>query len=411
MRLRHSHRQIRIGGRVQGFSLVEMLIALAFMSFLMAGMLRVFASSVQNFQTTNEIISAQRTNRWAISMVTDDLESMGNYFPERPAPSYIDIATTPVFQILPNNSITFQSADPTSSTGYQNITLGRNGNKDYAYDDYVLDDLRFVLDRPSPISTTLSSQILGIEFSGAYATSCIVNTPLVGSLSNDLSPGDIILIMDPNMEGAVISSIANNTITVNSSFTATSGAGLGVSPGFSKSHVSGAPVMFIRPFRLMRYSVQPMNLDPSSNVQIPCLVSQELPYPNSGPADWTSAPKSVISENVIGFRVDFSLDGGSGWARTGSTVDAASDPGTGWGIILANANAQIATRATYNSINNVSIPLWFRYTPAVLRVDITTRTPKARSEYAQSLNSASAVDFGRRRQTLTIVPRNFGLGL
>lgn len=399
-----------------GFSLVEMLVALLFISVLMAGMLRVFASTVQNFQTTNEVISTQRTNRWAMAMLMDDLESMGHFFPMRPTPAYINISSTPVFQVLPNNSITFNSADPTATPGYRSLTLARNSAKNYAFDDYVIDDLRFILDQPLTVTATLRDPILGVEFDGVVKSTCTLNIPTIGSLS-DAQVGDIVMIMDPNWESALITAVdtTTRTITVN----ATAGVlttGLGVSSGFQKSHLANAEVMLIRPLQLVRYSVQPLNMDPSSTIQVPCLVRQQIPYPTSGTADWTGVAMNVVSENVIGFRADFSLDGGQTWARTSSTAGGANnvdtlDPTTGWTRVIANANAQISARATYNSISDPNNPLWFRYTPAVIRVDVISRTTQARAEYAASLGSTNAVEFGRRRQTLTIVPKNFGMGL
>ena len=74
----------------RGFSLVELLVALVFISLLMAGMLRVYGSAIQGFATANETIKAQRDNRWALQAVQDDQQTAGYYFPVRPVVGGID---------------------------------------------------------------------------------------------------------------------------------------------------------------------------------------------------------------------------------------------------------------------------------------------------------------------------------
>ncbi|HTL99216.1 MAG TPA: prepilin-type N-terminal cleavage/methylation domain-containing protein, partial [Holophagaceae bacterium] len=59
--------------RIAGFSMVELLVALVFISLLMAGMLRIYGSAIQGFSAANESVKAQRDNRVAMQGIEDDL--------------------------------------------------------------------------------------------------------------------------------------------------------------------------------------------------------------------------------------------------------------------------------------------------------------------------------------------------
>ena len=69
--------------RTHGFSLVELLIALVFISFLMAGMLRIYGSAIQGFVAANETVKAQRDNRWS-RMSRTTFRPPGSSSPTRP---------------------------------------------------------------------------------------------------------------------------------------------------------------------------------------------------------------------------------------------------------------------------------------------------------------------------------------
>src|ERR1035438_9317681 len=103
----------------QGFSLVELLVALVFMSLLMAGMAKVFQSSVKSFATTNETMGAQRTNRWALDQISDDFSQAGLVFPDRAMPSFVISAAESLFSITPGVAVAgvtrVSDSDPTST--------------------------------------------------------------------------------------------------------------------------------------------------------------------------------------------------------------------------------------------------------------------------------------------------------
>lgn len=62
-----------------GFSLVELLVALVFMALLMAGMAKVYQSSMNTFYKSSESLSSGRRNRMALDLLYDDLSAAGQY--------------------------------------------------------------------------------------------------------------------------------------------------------------------------------------------------------------------------------------------------------------------------------------------------------------------------------------------
>jgi hypothetical protein len=168
-----------------------------------------------------------------------------------------------------------------------------------------------------------------------------------------------------------------------------------VGSGFmNASHDKGARVAFLRPFQLVRYSIQEQTVDPAdASVKVPCLVRQETVYQNSA-VDWTKVPTSILATQVHALRVDISPDAGRTWTRAG-----AKD----WAAIKTAANAQLNAA---NPINDSE--LWFKRVPMLIRVDLTARTPITRTEYAAKPTEAA---YGLRTQTLMVTPRNFAIPL
>ncbi|MBL0312622.1 MAG: prepilin-type N-terminal cleavage/methylation domain-containing protein [Holophagaceae bacterium] len=91
--------------RTSGFSLVELLVALAFTGILMAGMAKVFKSSLSSFYTSGEILSSARRNRASIDLLYDDLNSAGMYLTSLSAPPAEVSAGSPAFAIVPNQAL------------------------------------------------------------------------------------------------------------------------------------------------------------------------------------------------------------------------------------------------------------------------------------------------------------------
>lgn len=397
----------------RGFSLVELLVALVFISLLMAGMLRVYGSAIQGFATANETIKAQRDNRWALQALQDDLQSAGYFFPVRPVIGGIDnvnAGNQNPLMVLPGRTVTNKFiADP--------------NNPAAAPSDETLtfDEFQFVTDQLLPISARLA------------ATPSDPNSITITATLGDLSlvrAGDFAVILDPAHEVVTVgggpysgttASIALNAAAIQDQST---GAFLGAFGNLkSLTHQAGAEVMFIRPNQVVRYSILPMALDPSNAaVTVPCLVRDQTAYPIGGAliawpaADATQAAlatagpggapvvRGVVAENVTGLRFDLSANQGQAWTRAGT-----------WADTLTNLNGQLAALATANpgigyatSAQDPSNPLWYRTAPLLIRADLTTRTLVRRAEYA---NTANTLAYRTRTQTAFIQPRNFGFGL
>lgn len=382
----------------QGFSLVELLIALVFTSLLMAGMAQVFASSVKIFNSTNETIGVQRNNRWAFDQINDDISQAGFIFPERTLPSIILNGAEALFRIDPDQAVggivRVSDTDP-AATQTEAVSA---------------DVLQYFTDVPMPVQGTWSVDTDGDDPNpGGVATSAPASAKVDFTLGGvgDLQAGDIEIILDSGENGKwehplISGSPVANPIVFETDATKIANYSASVmNPGITLSHIKGVPVYFVRPAQLVRYSVQAVALDPSNAaVRVPCLVRQQAAYPTAGTVDWTKATTQVVAENVAGFRVDVSFDGGVNWARTGAA---------NWAAIQANANAQL-NASGMTGLTSITDPAnidWFRTIPCLLRIDITTRSGIRREEYN---TNAGARAYRTRTQTLMISPRNFGVG-
>lgn len=387
---------VRRGER--GFSLVELLVALVFTAILMAGMASVFKSSVQTYTAVNETMGAQRTNRWALDQISDDISQLGFVFPDRPLPSFILTGAESLFSIIPGGAVAgvarVSDTNP-AATQAEVVTA---------------DALQFFTDVPLAVSGLWSADTTGFDPNpGGVPTAPPASAAITFNLGaySDLKADDVMVILDSgengNWEHPLIAGGANPVVfETDATKIANYTSGL-VSPGIALPHKAGVPVYFIRPAQLVRYAVQAVALDPSNSaVQLPCLVRQQTDYPTAGSVTWANVPTQIIAENVEGFRVDMSFDGGTTWARTTGSP-------TTWAGIQANANTQLSTAGlpTLNSITDPANPDWFRGINCLIRVDITTRAPIRREEYSAT---AGARAYRTRTQTLMISPRNFGYG-
>lgn len=403
----------QVTNRNRGFSMVELLVALVFISLLMAGMLRVYGSAIQGFATANETIKAQRDNRWALDALQEDLQPAGYFIPLRPPSGGIDNVSSSnqnPLMILPGKTITNKfiadpnnpSATPTSET----ITF---------------DELQYLTDQVLPIT----AQISAVPTS---ATSLSV-TATLGDFSM-LQAGDYAVILDSAYEVVTVGAGTYNgtsaalALSVTSLQDPTTGAFLG---GFGSlrtlTHQPGGDVVFVRPNQVIRYTLMPLTLDPANSTStIPCLVRDQTTYPTGGaliawPAATATATtlatagpggvpvvRAIVAENVTSLRFDISANQGASWTR-----------GASWSTTLTTLNSQLASLAAANpgvgyvsSAQDPANPLWYRAAPLLFRTDVTTRTVIRRSEYA---NTANTLAYRSRTQTVFLQPRNFGLAL
>ena len=376
----------------RGFSLIEMLVAMMFIGILTAGMMRLYSSNLAGFQRVNDNISSQRRGRWALASLQDEVASIGYFafvgFNNPAAGSYsVTSGTQEPFMILPGPvAVQVNSPDPANPSAPVISTLTPNP-----------DELQYVSDLSLPIQATLATS------SSVTASGLILNLQS-GSLA-DLKAGDVVAILDNNFEQFFVKVPDTSGTTVVADLVATtnnpnmSQAYPMVTPG-SKAHLAGTPLAFYRPNVVTRYSIQALAWDPSNTaITIPCLVRQQTSYPVGGSAvAWAGVPIEVIAENIDGFRVDLSFDGGANWRRTGAA---------NWDAIVNNiSTALVPLGVTGVPARNTTNPLWFRTYPFLIRMDIVSRSaaPKAAA-------GAITAAYVHRTQTLMVSPRNFGFPL
>lgn len=373
----------------QGFSLIEMLVAVMFIGFLTAGMLRVYSTNLAGFQRVNDTIASQRRGRWALASLQDDVASIG-YFgyvgfnsPSEGRYSVVSGTQEP-FMLLPSPTpVIVTGPNPASPGALVTAPLVPNP-----------DELQFVGDVPLPIQADLST-----------VTSAGLTLSLKSGSLSDLRSGDIVAILDTNFEQFFISGASGNAVTADLVATTqhqSMGGAYSVTAPGTKTHIAGVPLAFYRPSVVTRYSIQARAWDPSNPaITIPCLVRQQTAYPADGSLiAWAAVPVEVIAENIEGFRVDCSFDGGTTWIRTGAA---------NWDAIVGRITTALASLgATGVPARNATNPLWFRSYPFLIRMDVVSRSAAPRAENSDVTGQAAYV---RRTQTLMVSPRNFGLPL
>ena len=372
--------------RMRGFSLVEMMVALVFVSILMIGMFRVFAASTSSFMTMNETLGIQRNARWGLQLLQDEVLEAGYMLPVR------------------NNPGGMLPFDPNSAN--QPPILFRSTGYTPPGATAAVDELQIVMDVPLPIQGTAAAAIA--KAAGAFRA----NIP---AGAGGIEAGDLIFAQDAQYELLQVAA-APGTGTSNVNITVVSTEAAMVDPdtgfpigsgsiGFSNPHVAGMPFSVIRPSQVVRYTVAPRKLDPADpNRDVPCLIRQTRAINPTSIMPDTQAGEQVLLENVIGFRIDCSIDGGRTWLRPAGGNDWAAIGGAILGALQASGSPFIQ-QALAN-------PMWTLYTPVLLRMDLQMRTEQARTEYNPNYDPANPQSaFRTRRETLMLSPRNFGIGL
>lgn len=356
-----------------GFSLIEMLIALFFTLVLMGGMAVVFKSSLSSFTTSADTVSSTRRNRLAMDLLSDDLNSAGQYLTLEAPPSGI-VDTNPSFAINPNVAFTGTDIPPGSN---------------------VSDQLLFYFDDPLALQGTFGADVMGTA--SYVATGTVAPTSGQAVVSVVLKAGD-----DPNSikSGMMLLTRGNyeHKLITNVSVTGATTADLTLDGMFSEAHLKTSEgVVIARPAQYVRYSIQSRNWDPEnpSSNGIPCLVREQGPYPGSGTFTPDATLTTIVAENVSKFTVSLSADHGTSWAT-----------GADWTALKTSLNTTLATSGAPGFTSISSTPHWYRYVPLLMRVNVTTRTAVKRGEYSPAGN---ALAYKEQTQTLLLTPRHFGL--
>ncbi|MDR3671028.1 MAG: hypothetical protein P4L36_09290 [Holophaga sp.] len=359
--------------RSSGLTLVELVVALAFMALLLGGMVRVYLAHLAGWNRVNQSLTAQRAVRWAMDRIAGDLRGMGCLFPPP------ELRTLPVAA----------GADPGLQGGFMLVPGQRGGNPS--------DQLSFILDAALPVRVRLEHAVTGGDPAAELQ--------LRPARDLDLAAGDLVLVAGERFEFAQVASPVElaagraGPVPV-----VRPGGAAGAAFGFP--HQAGAWVQVVRPLRLVCYAVMPLALEyqgrsrDGGGQRVPCLVRFETAYPaDRAPPRWErflkpahrgEASHEVLAENVTRFRVDFSPDPvfpgirGATWAETAGNL----------------ATRLQGRRGREGLAFEPSDPLWFRHHGGVLEVELETGSPEGPPGAPRAV---------LRSQTLRLAPRNFGL--
>lgn len=381
----------------RGFSLVELLVALVFTSLLMAGMFKIFQASTSTFATAAETLGIQRDARWGLNLLQEEVLQAGFLLPPY---------TTPLI-------------NPTSSTAQPPLMMQKTA---YTPTDATapVDELQMIVDMPMNLSGTLTKD------------TAIGDTTLNVSLpagSADIKEGDVLLMQDSNWELFTINAAdaSAGTVTIepeSPSAPLQDAYGNQLQPFRHESvqfaHRSTGEFAIYRPMTVVRYTVVPRKLDPSDpTATVPCLVRQRRPLktdPNSiwnpdldTPQTTSPADEQILLQGVTGFRVDWSFDGGKTFIRAAGSGDDWDSIRSTVDKILTTSTSPVVLQS--KGVSNLDDPYWVRYTPIIIRIDVTTRTRLKRTEYTANLDPSNPVaSYRTRTETLMLSPRNFALG-
>ena len=380
-----------------GFSLIEMMVAMAFTLVLMAGMATVYKGSLTQFYTAGEGLSSARRNRMSMDLLGDDLNTAGMYMQDLANAPLVDPKVPPFF-IIPNTDITDASTDGPKST----------------------DELYFYLDQPLPFEGTLTGAATQKTASEAVVDGKVPTEAdrtfkiecNNASYAKLLKKGQAFIFKDsfevsyinadPSVTGTVATVVAGPDPQAGMTGSGSTGQPLKNKHLSTDGTVKGTGIVALLHGQMVRYRIEMLKLDPLKSAGSPCLVRDQGAYSASGfTADQT---QQVIAENVSGFKVFLSANGGSNWAGEAVT---AKDFDKGWDTgIRAALDTQLGTSGRPNFKTTRGSEHWFRSIPTLVRVDISTRTANARTEYSKDPKKLA---YREQTQSLVFVPRHFGL--
>ena len=281
-----------------GFSLVELLVAVAILAMLMAGLGQVLAGSLQALATVREGLATQRTLRWAIQEVDADLRGMGLLFPPpwlRPMPA----SGLP----QPCSGWPGQPLMKWADGKLVPLKAGEDPAEAPEASGRTSDVLALVLDRPLPLGGVLAAGILGLSPGGEIVVR------LEGPCR--LEAGDLVWVAGDRFECAVVRApvvLAGHVPEAIPIQPALAVAG----PAFAWDHGAGVRVGLVRPLRMVRLAVVYLSLA-GARPPVPCLVRFESSYRAPDPVfPWAGLeeglePPTLLAERVTALRID--LDG------------------------------------------------------------------------------------------------------
>jgi len=304
-----------------GFSLLELLVALALAGILLGGMVRVCLASLDSWSRVNQELAAQRALRWALDRMAEDLRLAGHRFPPPEGP--VAAGAGPIGELR------------------------------------TADELCLVLDLPEPVRVALA-QACGADPAPGAAPTPVPAVRVRAARALRLRPGDLLLAPGARFE---IAAVARATRLPAGQATTVPLAAGGGAPGFTARHPAGTEVQVIRPLRVVRYAVVRLPPDPGagSAEAVPCLVRFEADCPRDGTAPrWDRMLSGrpgrgweVLARHVAAFRVDFAADAPPGFRDAAALVQVRLElrcptlgdrPPRGQTLVVAPRNSGLAAR-------------------------------------------------------------------
>lgn len=380
---------MRPRGPGAAFSLVELLVAVVLIGVLTAGTVRVVAAGARTFAGVNDALAAQRTLRWALEQVADDLRMACLQFPPPgQRPTVVAASADPSLQsalmLVPDQPI-----KQAHGTAWAPL---RAGADPHGLPDQRVDELSFVMDRPLGVDACLAAPIGGPEVpEGALL--------IRAQRELRLEPGDLLVVEDTPLEWVQVSATVELPGRVAEPVPV---APLGPGPGFRAAHREGCRVRFLRPLRVVRFAVLGLPLDgPEREARVPCLVRFETGYRADRVVPPWAALRSravILAEQVTGFRVDLSLDGRWPGVRGRDYADT----------VAQLEQAILERHGVPGAATDPERPFWCRRFPALLRIELEARAPLARV-LEPGPDGLPVRRHRRDRLVLVVAPRNFGL--
>lgn len=361
-----------------GFSLVEMLVAIAFTAVLMAGMSKVFKSSLSVFVSSSETVSSNRRNRMALDLLSDDLNLAGLYLTQ------LDQYPT---WVQPNNPGFWIEPGADAATPDQ---------LHFAFDDALPIDAQLSL---AGATTTSNASLVQSRASLSELSTKILLTTQADQASQ-IKSGMYLVFKDTfDVKQIDLAKVTGGSVEIDikESIAGSTGAPSGSTGKFyNVVHRDKAPVLIVRPAQQVRYSIQQLVLDTVKDAPtIPCLVREISNYGTEFKSTEASYSTTIVAENVPNFKLFLSVDSGATWLT-----------GTSWTDVVTKLNAALAAIGRQGYTNITGNAHWYRDIPVLVRIDLTTQTVKAREEYATTPGTLSRK---LKNETLVMLPRHFGL--
>lgn len=387
-----------------GFTMVEMLVALFFVSILMAGLAKVFRSGVKTYVSGSERVGAMRRNRLSLDLMQEELNAAGQFLIALGG-GYPPLQTDG-FRILPQVDYT--------DGGKVAVALDNPDDRFSAEISMILDEVLPMEGRLTGLAGGGTATLAGLVASGQDVSQLPGTLEVAFSqeqqatqLQQAFGDGHEVFAIFRNgyeckaVTSGVAASPTSVTLTLSAVLAGDDGTPTGSSgPLFQNVQKNDDRVLFVQRLRRVTYGIQPMKLDPAQEAAIPCLVRR----------DEGRNEAVLVAEHVIHLGVDLSVDGGRTWVQSRQQdFRTGGDRGSqeqAWTNLKKNLLAQLpaGSQAAQRVAANPSH--WFRELPVMVRLRVKTRTSTSREDESVSPGTRR---YRVQEQAVILNPKHFGL--